>query len=136
MFDVHILYTIYNIYRTMHFTAPTKSICFQYAAMAFYDVCPAGTNYQNLIPLKTLRWYETKKINLACTQQFFYIYLYHKLIQLEERGRCGENDKDEKQEGLREGKEMRGRRAKGKVVKVVEAVSLRILQVACCGGSY
>jgi len=31
---------------------------------------------------------------------------------------------------------MRGRRAKGKVVKVVEAVSLRILQVACCGGSY
>lgn len=65
-----------------------------------------------------------------------YVYLYHKLIQLEERDRCGENDRDEKQEVLREEEKMRGRRAKGKVVKVVEAVSLRILQVACCGGSY
>lgn len=65
-----------------------------------------------------------------------YIYLYHKLIRLEERDRCGENDRNEKQEGLRNEEEMRGRRAKGNVVKVVEAVCLRILQVACCGGSY
>jgi len=46
------------------------------------------------------------------------------------------NDRDEQQGELREEEEMRGRRAKSKVVKIVEAVSLRILQVACCGGSY
>jgi len=131
--DVFALYII--IYRKIHLRHhPKVGIYFHYACSdGILRLMPCGDQlleFNLLEPFNDMRLKKNK--SRVYTQMC--IGTYHKLIQLEKRERDAERmTRNRKHEGLRDEEEMRGRRAKGKVVKVVGAVSLQILQVACCG---